>query len=42
MKICLLGEKFKDVHHSYDVWHGAKNLDKKISKVFGNCLTVNS
>ena len=42
IKICFLGEKFKDVHHSYDVWHDAKNLGKKISKVFGNCLTVNS
>ena len=41
IKICLIGEEFKDVHHSYYVLHGAKNLGKKISKVFSNCLTLN-
>lgn len=42
VKICLIGQTFKDVHHSYDVFHNARNLGKKINKIFTNCLTVNS
>ena len=31
--LVFLGQDYKHLKHSYDIWHGAKNLAKKISKV---------
>ena len=27
------GQEYEHIKHSYDIWHGAKNLAKKINKV---------
>jgi hypothetical protein len=35
-------EKYKDIHHQHDVWHGGKNIAKKINAVsiFNYCVTI--
>jgi len=33
MKIFFSGKEYADIFHSLDVWHGAKNLSKRLTKV---------
>ncbi|CAC5421377.1 unnamed protein product [Mytilus coruscus] len=32
-ELVLLGREFPNIKHSFDIWHGAKNLGKKVIKV---------
>ena len=31
--LIILGEKHPEIFHSYDVWHGAKNFGKRLTKL---------
>ena len=30
LKIFFVGKQFSDIRHSWDIWHGAKSLGKKL------------
>ena len=33
LKIFFVGKQFSDIRHSWDIWHGVKNLGKKLCVV---------
>ena len=39
--LLFLGQEYQHIKHSYDIWHRAKNLAKKISKLVNIFLTRN-